>query len=166
MNSDDDKYAFLPYRPCVGVILFNRKGMIFMGERIGRRGSWQMLQGGIEAGETPSEAAMRELVEEIGTNHITVLAEAKNWISYDFPYYLLGKAYEGRYRGQTQKWILARFEGEDREININTAEPELMSWRWFTLEEVPKMIITSKRATYLKVIEELGEYITPAIEEE
>ncbi|HUO89787.1 MAG TPA: RNA pyrophosphohydrolase [Rhizomicrobium sp.] len=147
------KHDDLPYRPCVGIMLVNRDGLVFVGRRIDQTvEGWQMPQGGIDDGETPAEAALRELEEEVGTNKARILREMDEWLTYDLPPHLLGVALHGRYRGQKQKWIAMRFTGEDRDININTAEPEFGSWKWLALEALPRLIVPFKRDTYTRVI--------------
>ncbi len=143
----------LPYRPCVGVMLFNREGLVFVGRRIDQTvEGWQMPQGGIDEGETPRQAAVRELKEEIGTDKAEILREHPDWLSYDLPRHLLGVALHGKYRGQRQKWIAMRFHGDDRDINIATAEPEFAKWKWLALEALPRLIVPFKRDTYASVI--------------
>ena len=147
------RHEDLPYRPCVGAMLINREGLVFVGKRIDQTvEGWQMPQGGIEPGETPAEAALRELEEEIGTNKASVLREMDEWLAYDLPQHLLGVALHGRYRGQKQKWVALRFEGDDTDINIRTAEPEFGAWKWLALEALPRLIVPFKRDTYQKVI--------------
>jgi len=143
----------LPYRPCVGIMLVNRDGLVFVGRRIDQTiEGWQMPQGGIDDDETPLQAALREMKEEIGTDKADYLAEMDEWLTYDLPQHLLGVALHGRYRGQRQKWIALRFTGEDGDINIRTAEPEFGSWKWLALEALPRLIVPFKRDTYDKVI--------------
>jgi len=143
----------LPYRPCVGIMLVNRDGLVFVGRRIDQTiEGWKMPQGGIDDDETPLQAALREMKEEIGTDKADYLAEMDEWLTYDLPQHLLGVALHGRYRGQRQKWIALRFTGEDGDINIRTAEPEFGSWKWLALEALPRLIVPFKRDTYDKVI--------------
>lgn len=146
----------LPYRPCAGVTLINRDGLIFAGRRIDSAApAWQMPQGGIDAGEDPANAALRELWEETGVTDALVeqLAEAPEWITYDLPPELLGKVWKGRYRGQKQRWFLFRFLGDDAQVNIATDHPEFSEWRWIGAEEMVEAIVPFKRAVYEQVID-------------
>jgi putative (di)nucleoside polyphosphate hydrolase len=156
----------LPYRPCVGLVLVNRDGLVFIGRRRSEAGpehvadgyAWQMPQGGIDPGETPSQAAFRELYEETSVRSATLLAEAPDWYSYDLPSYVAGRAWKGRYRGQTQKWFALRFTGEESEIDIlkpggGRHRAEFNAWRWEELERLPDLIIPFKRPVYEKVVE-------------
>jgi putative (di)nucleoside polyphosphate hydrolase len=144
----------LPYRPCVGVMLLNAEGLVFVGRRIDQTvEGWQMPQGGIDGNETPRDAALRELKEEIGTDHAEVLREMDEWLTYDLPQHLLGAALKGRYRGQRQKWIAMRFTGRDGDIDVNTKEPEFAEWKWLAMEALPRLIVPFKRDTYARVIE-------------
>jgi putative (di)nucleoside polyphosphate hydrolase len=148
--------AALPYRPCVGVVLMNRAGEIFVGQRRDSEvAAWQMPQGGIDAGEGVREAALRELHEETGVTPdlVEVLAETPDWVRYDLPPELVGKVWKGRYRGQAQKWVLMRFLGQDGQIRIDTGHPEFSAWRWLPADEVLAQIVPFKRAVYASVIE-------------
>nr|WP_148213484.1 RNA pyrophosphohydrolase [Rhodospirillum centenum] len=144
----------LPYRPCVGVMLLNREGQVFVGRRLDTRDAWQMPQGGIDPGETPREAALRELGEEIGTAKAEFLAESRDWYRYDLPPHLQGKVWGGRFRGQEQKWVLYRFTGTDAEIDLATAHPEFDAWRWVPMDDLIRLIVPFKREIYTKVVAE------------
>lgn len=144
----------LPYRRCVGVALVNAQGHIFAGERIDTPGAWQMPQGGIDPGESPSEAALRELWEETGVlaDDVTVEAETPGWIPYDLPDDLIGKVWKGRYRGQEQRWFLMRFSGVDADIKIATDHPEFSAWQWLAPDDLLKRIVPFKRDVYAQVL--------------
>ena len=145
----------LPYRPCVGVVLANAEGLIFTGERIDTPGAWQMPQGGIDKGETPEIAALRELEEETGVPATLARIEAEHpdWIAYDLPDHLVGKMWKGKYKGQTQKWFLLRFTGQDRDIDITREHREFSQWRWSAPDEVVENIVPFKRTVYARVID-------------
>lgn len=144
----------LPYRPCVGMMLFNKDGRVFVGKRVDQTlEGWQMPQGGIDDGEKPHEAALRELEEEIGTRNAEIVREHHDWLNYDLPQRLIGVALKGRYRGQTQKWFALKFLGQDKDIDLDTPHQEFSAWKWLTLEELPQLIVPFKRDTYAKVID-------------
>lgn len=150
-----EQAARLPYRPCVGIMLLNPENSVFVAQRRDMRtAAWQMPQGGIDEGETPRDAAFRELAEEIGTAKAEVLAESRGWLDYDLPLELLPKLWQGRYRGQTQKWFAMRFLGEDAEIDIETDDPEFTQWKWARPEQLPELIVSFKRDLYRRVLEE------------
>lgn len=148
------------YRPCVGAVLFNDQGLVWVGKRIAEPRSdleyaWQMPQGGIDTGETPDIAVKRELLEETGANHSEILRESENWLHYDVPPHLFRKTGKGGFRGQTQKWFALRFLGNDSEFQLDIHEkPEFSAWKWVNLEEVPELIVPFKRDVYIKVVEE------------
>ena len=149
----------LPYRPCVGVMLVNADGMIWVGRRIDTPNGWQMPQGGIDDGETPDVAAMRELEEETGTAQAEIVAESGAWHRYDLPPHLLGKAWGGRYRGQEQRWFLVRFTGQDSDINIATDHPEFDAWQWVAPGALCDLIVPFKRAVYQQVVAEFWPHL-------
>ncbi|MFC4291915.1 RNA pyrophosphohydrolase [Sphingorhabdus arenilitoris] len=153
----------LPYRPCAGIMLANENGQIFVGRRIDNPGSeaWQMPQGGIDDGETADDAAIRELQEETGIAPalVDVIARTKEEYYYDLPPELIGKLWQGRWRGQRQYWFLMRFRGNDADINIKTRHPEFSAWKWSEPDMVPKLIVPFKRHLYERVIAEFLDLI-------
>lgn len=152
MNRDQ-----LPYRAGVGAVLFNRHARVFLGQRIDMiEDAWQLPQGGIDEGEAAEEAILRELEEEIGTRHVTLLAETKDWLTYELPHHLVGRAWGGKYRGQRQKWFAARFDGEDSEIDLATHHPEFKAWRWAKFDELESLAVSFKRPLYRRLTEEFG----------
>jgi putative (di)nucleoside polyphosphate hydrolase len=143
------------YRPGVGIVLLNNRDQVFVGRRIDvEKDAWQMPQGGIEPGETPREAALRELREEIGTDDVEILAESTRWLYYDAPEELANKAWKGRWRGQRQKWMVALFKGQDSAIDVATANPEFDAWRWAQTEELSTLAVSFKRRLYLNLFAE------------
>ncbi len=156
--------AALPYRPCVGVMLVNAQGLIFAGQRRDSAGTaWQMPQGGIDAGEMPRDAALRELWEETGVTAdlVTILAEAPDWISYDLPPDLVAANWGGRFRGQTQRWFALRFHGRDDQIAIDSPHPEFSAWRWIGAPEMLAAIVPFKRGVYAQVIAAFAPLLQP-----
>ena len=162
--------APLPYRPCVGIALFNADGLVFVGRRkpdkipdpSGNTYEWQMPQGGIDPGEAVIPAALRELFEETNIRSVEILAEAANWFSYDLPKSIT-RPFKGRFRGQTQKWIAMRFTGHENEINVvspgnGAHKPEFIDWRWERIEALPDLIIPFKRDVYVKVVEAFAQF--------
>ncbi len=151
----------LPYRPCVGILLFNGDGKIFVAQRIDRdEEAWQMPQGGIDKGETPADAAFRELEEEIGTANAEIVAESEKWLDYDLPPELVGKVWKGRYRGQTQKWFAMRFTGSDADIRIDAVEhPEFDAWQWVSVDDLVDLIVPFKRNVYEQIVDEFRRII-------
>lgn len=146
----------LPYRPCVGVAVFNAKGQVFIGRRSGLPKddphSWQMPQGGIDEGEEPIDAARRELHEETGISSVDLMAEAPDWLSYDLPT-TKTKRWSGKFRGQTQRWFAFRFTGHESEIRFDLhGKPEFDAWRWVALSETPELIVPFKKAVYEDVV--------------
>ena len=141
-----------PYRPCVGLMLINKRGEVFVGNRIDTAGPhWQMPQGGIDDGEEPRDAALRELEEEVGTSKARILAESENWYAYDLPRELSHRIWKGQYRGQTQKWFLLAFEGDDSEIRLDAHYQEFSEWQWAPFDDLTNLIVPFKRDIYEKV---------------
>lgn len=154
-----DEIARLPYRPCVGIMLANPAGRVFVGRRNDRyRDFWQMPQGGIDPGEDARAAALRELGEETGVKPGLVRIEAMTArpLAYDLPPEVIPGFWGGRFRGQAQTWVLMRFLGQDRDIDITTTEPEFTSWRWSTVDDLVANIVPFKREVYERVVAELG----------
>ena len=158
----EDEILALPYRPSVGIMLCNRLGGVFAGQRIDSSyDAWQMPQGGIEPGEDPRDAAVRELEEETGipADAVEIVAATTDWIPYDLPYHLVPRLWKGRYRGQKQRWFLMRFTGDDSLINIKTEVPEFNRWCWLRPEELLDRIVPFKRKTYAQVIREFQQQV-------
>jgi putative (di)nucleoside polyphosphate hydrolase len=150
------------YRAGVGIMLVNHANLVFVARRIDtNEEAWQMPQGGIDDGETPRDAACRELKEEIGTDKAIVLAESRDWLRYDLPPELAGNVWGGRYRGQRQKWFAMRFVGNDAEIDLATEHPEFVDWKWVPAAAVRQLIIPFKRQLYLDVLAEFAPLLTP-----
>jgi len=149
----------LPYRQGVGIMLLDRRGKVFVAQRIDMPSTaWQMPQGGIDKGESPLAAAWRELKEETGTDKAEVIGESGDWYDYDLPVDLAPKLWHGRFRGQTQKWFVFRFLGSDEDIDLATETPEFSAWKWADVAELPDLIVPFKRALYSQLIEELGHF--------
>jgi putative (di)nucleoside polyphosphate hydrolase len=141
------------YRRNVGLMLLNAQGLAWVGQRLDRTDdAWQMPQGGIDAGETPEAAALRELEEEIGTAKAEILCELPGWLTYDLPPDLAARFWKGRWRGQAQRWFTLRFTGADRDIDIATKHPEFGAWRWVPRAELPHLIVPFKRPVYEAVV--------------
>ena len=170
MSQATVKAEDLPYRPCVGVMILNRDGLVWAGQRISDGNSeydgspqlWQMPQGGIDKGEDPLDAAYRE---ETGIKTVTLLAEARDWINYDLPPALIGIGLKGKFRGQTQRWFAFRFDGDDSEIAINPPpgghEPDFDAWEWKPMQQLPGLIVPFKRDVYKKVAAVFSRYAVP-----
>ena len=145
----------LPYRRGVGIMLVNPSGLVFVAKRIDMPSdAWQMPQGGIDADETPQQAAKREMLEEIGTDRADFIAESAGWYTYDLPPELIGVIWGGRYRGQEQKWFVARFTGRDTDVNIATEHPEFLDWKWAEPARLPDLIVPFKRDLYRAIVDE------------
>ncbi len=158
----------LPYRPNVGAALFNRAGQVFIARRAdlpnaeGAPGGWQLPQGGIDAAEDPRAAVLRELQEEIGTDAATIISEHPDWLTYDLPPALIGKALGGRYRGQRQRWFALRFTGQDNDIRLDLdPHPEFDAWRWAPLAELPSLAVAFKRPIYDVLAKSFAPFAVP-----
>jgi putative (di)nucleoside polyphosphate hydrolase len=160
------RFEDLPYRPCVGVLVLNRDRHAFIGRRIegpehiDATHAWQMPQGGIDSGEEAWPAALRELHEETNIRSVERLGEIADWLQYDIPREIVGQAWQGKYRGQTQKWFAMRFTGDESEIDVGhpagTQEAEFSAWRWEPMENIPSLVVPFKRAVYERVVREFA----------
>jgi putative (di)nucleoside polyphosphate hydrolase len=152
------------YRPAVGIMLLNRAGEVFVARRIDMptMPAWQMPQGGIDPGETPLQAALRELKEEIGTDKAELLGESRRWLRYDLPAELARGMWGGRYRGQQQKWFAMRFTGTDGDIDLATEHPEFNAWKWERPERLPEVIVPFKRQLYIDILAEFSVHCAAA----
>ena len=173
-NAAIASHSELPYRPCVGIVLFDRRGRVLIGRRRREAGpehvddthAWQLPQGGIDPGEDPYRAALRELYEETSVRSVELLAEAPDWYRYDLPAPVAGQAWRGRYRGQTQRWFALRFTGSESEIDIDRPgggrhRAEFDGWRWEKFEALPDLIIPFKRNVYERVVEAFAHLARP-----
>jgi putative (di)nucleoside polyphosphate hydrolase len=163
--------ADLPYRRCVGLMVLNRAGRVFIGRRIDgpehvdATHAWQMPQGGVDAGEDPWPAALRELHEETNIRSVDKLGEIADWLCYDIPRDLVGQAWKGKYRGQAQKWYALRFTGDEREIDVahpgGGHQAEFAAWRWEEMARLPALIVPFKRPVYERVVKEFARFAEP-----
>lgn len=158
----------LPYRPCVGVVLINADGHVFMGNRIetGETGTftWQLPQGGIDKGEEPKDSALRELQEETGVHPsmVEIIDTIEDWLTYDLPAELVGRALKGKFRGQTQRWFAMRFLGTDRDVDIAAdAHQEFSEWKWVPLDQIIDLVVPFKRDIYRRVIADFAPLTNP-----
>jgi len=167
--SNMPSYKDLPYRPCVGIMVLNGAGLVFVGRRssgpehIDATHIWQMPQGGIDYGEDPWPAALRELYEETSIHSVERLGEVADWLSYDIPPDMIGAAWAGKYRGQIQKWFALRFTGDDSEIDVlspggGAHDPEFLSWKWEPMANLPDLVVPFKRPLYERVVREFAKF--------
>ena len=169
--SKKPRFEDLPYRPCAGLCVINRHGGVFVGRRldgpehIDATHVWQMPQGGIDEGEEPYPAALRELQEETNIRSVKLLGEIEDWLTYDIPSQIAGKAWSGKYRGQKQKWYALRFTGDETEIDIihpgGGHKPEFGEWRWEPMKNLPDLVVPFKRKTYQRVVKEFSKFARP-----
>jgi putative (di)nucleoside polyphosphate hydrolase len=159
----------LPYRPCVGMMVLNRDGRVFIGRRIAGPEHvdnvhvWQMPQGGVDEGEDPYPAALRELYEETNIRSVDKIGEIKKWLFYDIPREIVGQAWKGKYRGQKMKWYAFRFVSDEHEIDIahpggGGHKPEFVEWRWEPLKSLPSLVVAFKRSVYEHVVKEFSKF--------
>jgi putative (di)nucleoside polyphosphate hydrolase len=158
----------LPYRACVGTLVLNRAGLVFIGARAGgpehvdATHAWQMPQGGLDPGEDPWQAALRELYEETNIRSVERLGETNDWLTYDIPPEIIGQAWNGKYRGQKQKWFALRFTGDEREIDVahpgGGHKPEFLDWRWEPMQNLPALVVPFKRKVYEQVVAEFRRF--------
>ncbi len=159
------EFDSLPYRPCAGILIMNRDGRVFVGQRIDTAvEAWQPPQGGVDPGEDAEQAALRELREETGIapDKVTLIAEAPGEFHYDLPPELVGRLWKGKWRGQRQRWFLFRFDGEDSDVNIATAHPEFRAWRWVDPAQVVELAVDFKRQLYRDVMAAFADHLRPA----
>jgi putative (di)nucleoside polyphosphate hydrolase len=161
-------HGSLPYRPCAGMMVFNRAGLVFIGRRtdgpehVDATHVWQMPQGGIDEDEDPYKAALRELYEETNIRSVKKLGEIGEWLTYDLPSSVAKQAWGGKYRGQKQKWYALRFTGNDGEIDVahpgGGHKPEFVEWRWVEASELPDLVVPFKRLAYERIVKEFGKF--------
>ena len=155
MNFNPNQTSSLPYRRGVGMMIINHQNQVLLGQRVeSKYEAWQMPQGGINTAETPSSAVKREMLEELGSDKGKILAETKQWYSYNVPKFLIPKLWGGKYKGQKQKWFLIKFVGQDNEININTETQEFKEWKWVELDKLLYLIVPFKKLLYKAVLQE------------
>jgi putative (di)nucleoside polyphosphate hydrolase len=163
------RFEDLPYRPCVGMTVINRDGLVFIGRRVDgpehvdQIHVWQMPQGGLDPGEDTLGCALRELYEETNIRSVEPLAAIDDWLTYDIPPDIVGRAWQGRYRGQTQKWFALRFTGPDGEIDVAQPgggghKPEFVEWRWEPMKNLPDLVVPFKRKIYERVVADFAKF--------
>ena len=153
-------HKILPLRTGVGIAVLNSKNKVFVAKRKDSQfDKWQMPQGGVDSNEPLLQAMKRELLEETSIKNIELLKEFDHWLEYELPESLVGKIWNGKYRGQKQKWFVVKFLGDDSEININTKNPEFIEWKWIDMNLLPDMIVLFKKHVYEKVLEELKKVV-------
>tara|TARA_B100000029_G_scaffold446471_1_gene467635 strand:- start:386 stop:859 length:474 start_codon:yes stop_codon:yes gene_type:complete len=156
----DKKFSNLPLRKGVGVVLLNKNNQVFVAKRIDNPNDfWQMPQGGIDLGENPLDAAFRELKEETSIKNATLVQEIQNEITYNLPENLLGKIWKGKFKGQTQKWYILKFLGDDHEIDLKTNHPEFLEWKWVNIENITDKVVDFKLHVYKKIKDELKKLV-------
>ena len=156
----EEKFKKLPLRSGVGIVLLNKYNKVFVAKRIDNPNNyWQMPQGGIDSGEDFLKAAYRELEEETSIKSVKLIKELDGMITYELPDHLLGIIWKGKYRGQKQKWFLMRFNGQDKEINVNTPHPEFLDWKWIELDQLTKVVVNFKLDVYKEVSEKVKKLI-------
>ena len=156
------EFQKLPYRPCVGIMLLNTDNHIFVGERLDNLGAWQMPQGGIDPGEDVHQAAMREMMEEVGTNQADIIKVADTKVRYDLPAERIPNFWNGKYRGQEQTWVALHFKGQDSDIILdNHHEPEFNQWKWVKPKETIDLIVPFKRELYMQVLNLFDDILSP-----
>ncbi|MBX6425707.1 MAG: RNA pyrophosphohydrolase [Variibacter sp.] len=166
------RFEDLPYRLGIGMAVINREGLVFIGRRIGgpehvdATHVWQMPQGGLDPGEDPYQCALRELYEETNIRSVEYLAAIDEWLAYDIPREIVGQAWQGRYRGQRQKWFALRFTGDDAEIDVERPgggqhKPEFAAWRWEPIQNLPDLVVPFKRGVYERVVKEFAPLARP-----
>jgi len=154
-SGDKNRSENLPLRLGVGMVIVNKDGHIFVAKRVESKfEAWQMPQGGILTGETPSRAVFREMKEEVGCDFGRIIAETKKWYSYNIPDFLISRLWDGQFKGQKQKWFLVEFTGEDSDINIDTENPEFREWQWIPKEEMLDIVVPFKKRLYVAVLKE------------
>ena len=156
----DNKFKNLPLRSGVGIILLNKENKIFVAKRIDNpKNFWQMPQGGVDKNEDYLSAAYRELEEETSIKSVELISELDGLITYDLPDHLLGIIWKGRYKGQTQKWYLMRFTGNEEEINIKTKHPEFLEWKWVDIDQITEIVVDFKLHVYKELKEKVKNII-------